>query len=193
MPIVEYHRRLEREGVDLLRQLEVENSSAKDGSDLLTLALMDADQDSTAEDISGLTVDDVTNRVMHDQELLNLAAAFTDSGREYLKKVEGLLDYYDGDIAGRVFQGAHEGGDWRGPLRIALLAAQHQEMTGSTRYGRLSMSIANALLAEVAASGKGKPFMTAMTMISVATPSMMPRNENPAMTEMKPSLRRARR
>lgn len=35
--------------------------------------------------------------------------------------------------------------------------------------------------------------MTAMTMISVATPSMMPRKENPAMTEMNPSLRRARR
>ena len=38
-----------------------------------------------------------------------------------------------------------------------------------------------------------KPFITAMTMISVATPSMMPRNENPAITEMNPSLRRARR
>ena len=38
-----------------------------------------------------------------------------------------------------------------------------------------------------------KPFITAMTMISVATPSMMPRKEKPAMTEMKPSLRRARR
>ena len=38
-----------------------------------------------------------------------------------------------------------------------------------------------------------KPFITAMTMISVATPSMMPRKENPAMTEMNPSLRRARR
>ena len=35
--------------------------------------------------------------------------------------------------------------------------------------------------------------MTAITIISVATPSMMPRNENPAMTEMKPSLRRARK
>src|SRR6266699_1563692 len=32
--------------------------------------------------------------------------------------------------------------------------------------------------------------MTAMTMIRVATPSMMPRNEKMAMTEMKPSLRR---
>jgi hypothetical protein len=30
-------------------------------------------------------------------------------------------------------------------------------------------------------------------MISVATPSMMPRNEKPAMTEMNPSLRRARK
>ena len=38
-----------------------------------------------------------------------------------------------------------------------------------------------------------KPFITAITMISVATPSMMPRKEKPAMTEMKPSLRRARR
>ncbi len=35
-----------------------------------------------------------------------------------------------------------------------------------------------------------KPFMTAITIISVATPSMMPRKK-PAMTEMKPSLRRA--
>ena len=38
-----------------------------------------------------------------------------------------------------------------------------------------------------------KPFITAITIISVATPSMMPRKENPAMTEIKPSLRRARR
>ena len=38
-----------------------------------------------------------------------------------------------------------------------------------------------------------KPFMTAMTVISVNTPSRMPRKEKPAMTEMKPSLRRARR
>ena len=38
-----------------------------------------------------------------------------------------------------------------------------------------------------------KPFMTAITIISVATPSMMPRNEKPAITEMKPSLRRARK
>jgi hypothetical protein len=37
------------------------------------------------------------------------------------------------------------------------------------------------------------PFITAITMISTATPSMMPRNENPAMTEMNPSLRRERR
>ena len=38
-----------------------------------------------------------------------------------------------------------------------------------------------------------KPFITAMTMISVATPSMMPMNENPAMIEMKVSRRRERR
>ena len=37
------------------------------------------------------------------------------------------------------------------------------------------------------------PFITAMTMISVATPSMMPMKEKPAITEMKASLRRARR
>ena len=37
------------------------------------------------------------------------------------------------------------------------------------------------------------PFITDSTTISVATPSMMPMKENPAMTEMKPSLRRARR
>ena len=39
-------------------------------------------------------------------------------------------------------------------------------------------------------SSARKPFITAMTMISVATPSMMPRNEKPAMTEMKASRRR---
>ncbi len=33
--------------------------------------------------------------------------------------------------------------------------------------------------------------MTAITMIRVATPSMMPRKENPAITEIKASLRRA--
>jgi hypothetical protein len=38
-----------------------------------------------------------------------------------------------------------------------------------------------------------KPFITAMTMMSVATPSAMPTKEKPAITEMKPSLRRARR
>ncbi len=42
-------------------------------------------------------------------------------------------------------------------------------------------------------SSARKPFITAMTMISVATPSMMPANEMPAMTEMKASLRRERR
>ena len=45
----------------------------------------------------------------------------------------------------------------------------------------------------LSSSSLRKPFITAMTMISVATPSMMPRKENPAMTEMNPSLRRARR
>ncbi len=38
-----------------------------------------------------------------------------------------------------------------------------------------------------------KPFITAMTMISVATPSVMPMKEKPAITEMNPSLRRARK
>jgi hypothetical protein len=38
-----------------------------------------------------------------------------------------------------------------------------------------------------------KPFITAITMIKVITPSVMPRKENPAMTEMNPSLRRERR
>ncbi len=38
-----------------------------------------------------------------------------------------------------------------------------------------------------------KPFITAITMMRVATPSMMPRKENPAITEMNPSLRRARK
>ena len=38
-----------------------------------------------------------------------------------------------------------------------------------------------------------KPFITAMTMISVATPKAMPIRENQAMTEMNPSCRRALR
>ena len=38
-----------------------------------------------------------------------------------------------------------------------------------------------------------KPLITARTTISVPTPSMMPRNENAAMTETKPSCRRGRR
>jgi hypothetical protein len=42
-------------------------------------------------------------------------------------------------------------------------------------------------------SSTRNPFITDITMIKVATPSMMPRNEKPAITEMKPSLRRARR
>jgi hypothetical protein len=45
----------------------------------------------------------------------------------------------------------------------------------------------------LSSSSPRKPFITAMTMISVATPSMMPTKENPAITEMKPSRRRARR
>ncbi len=45
----------------------------------------------------------------------------------------------------------------------------------------------------LSSSSLRKPFITAITMMSVATPSMMPRNEKPAMTEMNPSLRRARR
>ena len=38
-----------------------------------------------------------------------------------------------------------------------------------------------------------KPFITDMTTISVPTPRVMPTSEKPAMTEMKPSSRRARR
>ena len=38
-----------------------------------------------------------------------------------------------------------------------------------------------------------KPFITDMTTINVPTPSVMPTSEKPAMTEMKPSSRRARR
>ena len=45
----------------------------------------------------------------------------------------------------------------------------------------------------LSSSSLRKPFMTAITMMRVATPSMMPRKENPAMTEMNPSRRRARR
>ena len=45
----------------------------------------------------------------------------------------------------------------------------------------------------LSSSSLRKPFITAITMISVATPSMMPRKEKPAITETKPALRRARR
>ena len=45
----------------------------------------------------------------------------------------------------------------------------------------------------LSSSSLRKPFMTDSTTISVATPSMMPRNEKPAMTETKPSRRRVRR
>ena len=38
-----------------------------------------------------------------------------------------------------------------------------------------------------------KPFITDMTTIKVPTPSVIPIREKPAMTEMKPSSRRARR
>jgi hypothetical protein len=38
-----------------------------------------------------------------------------------------------------------------------------------------------------------KPFITESTTISVATPSMMPRKEKPAITDTKPSRRRVRR
>ena len=42
-------------------------------------------------------------------------------------------------------------------------------------------------------SSPRKPFITDMTMISAATPSMMPRKEKPAITETPASRRRARR
>src|SRR3712207_1031157 len=45
----------------------------------------------------------------------------------------------------------------------------------------------------LSSSSLRKPFMTESTTISVATPSMIPRNEKPAMTETKPSRRRVRR
>jgi hypothetical protein len=45
----------------------------------------------------------------------------------------------------------------------------------------------------LSSSSLRKPFITESTMMSVATPSMMPRNENPAITETKPSRRRVRR
>ena len=45
----------------------------------------------------------------------------------------------------------------------------------------------------LSSSSLRKPFITAITMMRVATPSMMPRKENPALTEMNPSCRRARR
>jgi hypothetical protein len=42
-------------------------------------------------------------------------------------------------------------------------------------------------------SSPRNPFITAITMISVATPSMMPTKEKPAITEMNASFRRERR
>ena len=45
----------------------------------------------------------------------------------------------------------------------------------------------------LSSSSLRKPFITAITMMSVATPSMMPRKENAALTEINPSWRRARR
>ena len=42
-------------------------------------------------------------------------------------------------------------------------------------------------------SSARNPFITDITMISVATPSAMPSNEKIAMTETNPSARRARR
>src|SRR3712207_595971 len=45
----------------------------------------------------------------------------------------------------------------------------------------------------LSSSSLRNPFITDSTTISVATPSMMPRNEKPAMTETKPSRRRVRR
>ena len=42
-------------------------------------------------------------------------------------------------------------------------------------------------------SSARKPFMTAMTTISVATPSMIPAKEITAITEMNASLRRERK
>ena len=46
---------------------------------------------------------------------------------------------------------------------------------------------------DLVSSSLRKPFITESTMISVATPSMMPRTEKKAITETQPPRRRARR
>jgi hypothetical protein len=45
----------------------------------------------------------------------------------------------------------------------------------------------------LSSSSLRNPFITESTMISVATPSMMPMKEKPAITDTKPSRRRVRR
>ena len=59
------------------------------------------------------------------------------------------------------------------------------------------MSVMNGFRIEMADIWRSismrKPFMTDMTTINVPTPSAMPTSEKPAITEMKPSSRRARK
>ena len=63
-----------------------------------------------------------------------------------------------------------------------------------SRAPRLDWTPSWPLMLDIWASiSTRKPFITDMTTISVPTPSVMPISEKPAITEMKPSSRRARR
>ena len=64
----------------------------------------------------------------------------------------------------------------------------------TSRPSRLPWTPSWPLMADICFSiSTRKPFITAMTTIRVPTPSMIPTSENPAITEMNPSSRRARR
>ena len=77
------------------------------------------------------------------------------------------------------------------PLTPAMRAATSSQSVSGFSSGWISRWPLSPRI--LSSSSLRKPFITAITMISVATPSMMPRKENPAITEMNPSLRRARR
>jgi hypothetical protein len=77
------------------------------------------------------------------------------------------------------------------PLTLSSLAATSAQSVSGFSSGWIRRWPLSPRI--LSSSSCRKPFITAMTMMSVATPSMMPTKEKPAMTEMNPSLRRARR
>ena len=131
----------------------------------------------------------------------------------FVKTLErALLDVFGDrgevvEIVGANTANQHAGGiERRGRQRLAIHHgrgepdARDQVDGGRRRPSSRSAAIPAACTSRcplrpriLSKSSLRKPFMTAITMISVATPSMMPRNEKPAITEMKPSLRRARK